>query len=83
MEEPFGDEAARHAIVQAEEDTNVAMRFLLEEVLTSSDEEESQFGGSNRGRAPNKDRDFLAAYQRVVVNYFNGLQSVCDDKDFE
>ena len=83
MEDPFGDEAARHAIVQAEEDTNVSMRFLLEEVLTSSDEEESQFGGSNCGQAPNKDHDFLAAYQRVVVNYFNGPQSVCDDKDFE
>ena len=83
MEEALFDDAARNVILQEEEDTDVSMRFLTEEVLTSSDEEEGQHGGSKVGRAPNKKRDFTPACQRVVNNYFNGPQSVYDDKDFE
>ena len=51
---------------------------------SSSDEEENrQWGGSREGRAPNKERDFIAANERVVKNYFNGRQSKYDEKDFE
>ena len=51
---------------------------------SSSDEEENrQWGGSREGRAPNKERDFIAANERVVKNYINGRQSKYDEKDFE
>ena len=45
---------------------------------SSSESEEEPFI-----RSPNKDRDFLLAYQMVVRNYFNGRESVYSEADFE
>ena len=56
---------------------------MLEFALSSEEEEESKWGGSRKGRAPNKKRDFAAAYQGVVRDYFNGGDSVYSEADFE
>jgi hypothetical protein len=57
----------------------------VEEVLESSDEdeEETQWGGSRPGKAPNKMRDFERAYQRLLSQYFNGVESIYDEGNFE
>jgi hypothetical protein len=47
---------------------------------SSSDEEE---GNEVKEKSPNKDRDFLGAYQSVVRNYFSGRDSKYDERDFE
>jgi hypothetical protein len=39
---------------------------------TSSDKEQPRNSGSRKGKSPNKNRDFVGAYNRVVLNYFNG-----------
>jgi hypothetical protein len=53
-------------------------------IITSSDEEEEtkKFGGSKKGKSPNKKSDFVEAYNRVVRN-FNGRDSVYNEQDFE
>lgn len=63
--------------------TDDAMQVMLEEVLTSSDEEMAVGAASRKGRRPNKKRDFKGAYNRLMTNYFNGPDSVYDDTDFE
>jgi hypothetical protein len=35
------------------------------------------------GKAPNKDRDFREAYDRVVKDYFSGVDSIYNESDFE
>jgi hypothetical protein len=57
----------------------------LTAVLESSDEdeEETQWGGSRPGKAPNKTRDFVRAYERLVSQYFQGVESIYDEGDFE
>ena len=57
----------------------------LTAVLESSDEdeEETQWGGSRPGKAPNKMRDFERAYQRLLSQYFNVVESIYDEGDFE
>lgn len=47
---------------------------FLEELTSSSEEEEVQWDGSCNGKAPNEDRD---------CDCFNGRDSVHDEKDFE
>ena len=56
--------------------TDDAMQVMLEEVLTSSDEEMAVGAASRKGRRPNKKRDFKGAYNRLMTNYFNGPDSV-------
>ena len=53
-------------------------------IFSSSSDEEESFARSNReGKSPNKKREFLAAYHKVVGDYFNGRDSKYDEKDFE
>jgi hypothetical protein len=40
-------------------------------------------GGSMPGKATNKNRDFEDAYQRLIRDYFSGINSVYDEVDFE
>jgi hypothetical protein len=40
-------------------------------------------GGSMPGKAPNKNRDFEDAYQRLLRDYFSGVNSVYDEVDFQ
>lgn len=42
-----------------------------------------RWGGSVKGKAPNKDRSFEQAHQRLVEHYFSGEDSLYDEKDFE
>ena len=48
-----------------------------------SDDDEPKHGGSRPGKAPNKARDFQAAYDRLTENYFSGENSKFDERDFE
>jgi hypothetical protein len=66
--------------------TNQQMRELVGNLFLdseSSDDDSIGWGGSVPGKAPNKNRDFLGAYQRLVQNYFSGTNSKFDEKDFE
>jgi hypothetical protein len=47
------------------------------------EDEPRQWGGSHRGKAPNKNRDFTKAHEQLVANYFSGDQSIYDEDDFE
>ena len=54
-------------------DEDDAVEAMLQEYLSSSSEEEVlQWGGSRKGKAPNKERDFARAHQKLVGDYFNG-----------
>ena len=68
-------------ILQMEiQDDDIDIDMIFE---SSSEEEETKVGGSRKGRAPNKKRDFVGAYHRVVNHHFNGRESVHDERDFE
>ena len=78
------DNNADLTILEEEFDADDGMMMVMEDFLSSSDDEsEVQIGGSRPGRSANKRRDFAAAYARVISNYFSGAQSVYDDDDFE
>jgi hypothetical protein len=51
----------------------------------STDEEnvDTTWGGSLKGRSPNKPRDFTQAYDTVIGHYFSGDASLYDEVDFE
>ena len=72
-------------MIQGLEDEAIAASasaiVTLEDV--GEEEEERTWGGSLPGKSPNKKRDFAAAHQRLVGQYFLGEKSVCDEKDFE
>ncbi len=59
--------------------------FLMDLLSSSNEDEEEQkqWGGSRKGRAPNKERDFAGAYAKLVKDYFSGPNSVHDEADFE
>ena len=76
------DEGIRE-LLQAEEEADDALEVLMQDLLSSSDEEEASFGGSRVGKAPNKNRDFAGAYNKLVKDYFSGVESVYDEVDFE
>ena len=40
-------------------------------------------GGSNPGKSRNKKRDFVAAYSKLVKDYFSGEDSIFSEADFE
>jgi hypothetical protein len=50
---------------------------------SSDDEEVVRWGGSKPGKAPNKNRDFVGAYQKLIEHYFSGQESVYNETDFE
>jgi hypothetical protein len=54
--------------------------LAIEEALSSEDEVEVLV---KRKRAPNKERDFVEAHQKLMRDYFNGPESVYDEIDFE
>ena len=47
------------------------------------DEDMAVWGGSKVGKAPNKERNFEASYEKLVKDYFSGAASVYDEVDFE
>jgi hypothetical protein len=72
-------------------DRNIFMVLALlleaDEDESSSDEsmeEESRaWGGSGKGKSPNKKRNFERAYAIVKEQYFNGEESIYNETDFE
>ena len=58
------------------------VQWLIDDMF-ESDNEDSKWGGSRPGKAPNKKRDFEGAYNRLVRQYFSGAQSTYDETDFE
>ena len=51
--------------------------------LSSNDDGSNKRGGSRKGKARNKDRDFQVAYDELIKNYFSGDDSVYNKVDFE
>jgi hypothetical protein len=81
----LSDEEEYRTILQNELDEDEIVERMIQELMSSSDEEEEEgkWGGSREGRAPNKLRDFAGAYAKIVKDYFSGRESVYDEKDFE
>jgi len=76
-----GDEAMHHFLEEEMEFDNNICQILYND---SSDEDcqQSEWGGSKKGKAPNKKRDFQGAYDKLVRQYFSGRDSIYDDNDF-
>ena len=75
-----GEEALQVFLEEEMEMDELAQSIAFD---SSSDEDEPrQWGGSKKGRAPNKARDFLGAAAQLE-SYFNGRDSVCNEADFE
>lgn len=75
----FLDAEMMDYIIQEELEADEAMMDTMYD-SSSSDEEEMK---SRKGKAPNKKRDFVLGYTKVVNDYFNGRDSVYDEADFE
>ena len=62
-----------------------AAAVAMDDVMEAEEEEEedAQWGGSSVGKAPNKQRDFAGAYDRLMRQYFSGDESVYNESDFE
>lgn len=79
------DEAmALQQFLQEEMDLDEEASYVMFD--SSSDEEmdvPKQWGGSRKGRAANKPRDFVGAYEKLMGDYFNGSDSVYSEADFE
>jgi hypothetical protein len=70
--------------VDEDEDDNMfdmVISLLLTEGMLEEDIEK-KWGGSRPGKAPNKDRDFQGAADRLIKHYFSGDSSVYDENDF-
>jgi len=63
----------------------VASDLVLEDLLFSDTDDTivRPWGGSPKGRRPNKKRDFVGAYHRLHRMYFDADASTYDEKDFE
>lgn len=63
--------------------------ILLIQMIEEEDDEllnannNKKWGGSRPGKAPNKERDFDMAYNKLLKDYFSGDQSVYSERDFE
>jgi len=71
----------------------MAINFIAESQATGamlsvdsssdSSDEQSSWGGSKKGRAANKARNFHQAKERLMRQYFSGVDSVYDEVEFE
>ena len=55
---------------------------VLAEHCANMATDELKWGGSRPGKAPNKPRDFEAAYQQLLQQYFSGDDSIYSESDF-
>ena len=60
-----------------------AIVSMLAEEIASGTQQPKKWGGSQPGKAPNKKRDFQAAADRLIKQYFSGDASVYSEVDFE
>lgn len=59
--------------MEEEKMTDDAVMTAVMDLASSSDEEEvMKWGGSRKGKAKNKEREFPLAQARVVKDYFSG-----------
>jgi hypothetical protein len=72
-------EAAVGAAKAAQLSITTYQDIILPHLMTES----PPWGGSKPGKSPNKDRDFDAAYNSLVKDYFSGTSSVYNEVDFE
>ena len=61
---------------------DMEMYDIATEVMLDSSSSSEEDGGK-RERAPNKDRNFVLAYEQQIVFYFSGPDSVYNEADFE
>jgi hypothetical protein len=75
------------SIIDAGVAVSRAALAACEEYTTMLDEKEEAskkvWGGSMKGKAPNKKRDFEKSYNNLVRDYFNEQDSVYNEVDFE
>jgi len=76
------DEAFLQEMLEGDDLEDKAIAAVVHAIL-SRDDEEANWGGSRPGKAPNKDREFEVAYERLVKDYFSGEASKYDENDFE
>ena len=76
------DSAVEHLMHEIDADDEEILQILIDELMDSDSDEEVQWGGSRKGKAPNKNRDFAKAYADLVADYFSGQDSVYDERDF-
>ena len=69
-------------LLQQEADVDIGVASTVASDLLEQ-HTSTQHGGSPKGKAPNKSRDFDEAYKRLVRNYFDGENSIYDEADFE
>ena len=53
--------------------------YAVSQVVTSEGDDtdtKQPWGGSKKGKAPNADRDFVGAYQKLVLHYFSRNESL-------
>lgn len=81
------DNAEDELVAAAAALTYAAMQaiVLLDQYQKGNHGADSQhpWGGSTKGRAPNMNRDFAAAYKRVLNNYFSADGSKYSEEKFE
>ena len=73
-------EEALHLLQDDMDMDGVMYDFMFESSSSEMEEEEER---TRKGKSPNKDRDFVLANQLVIKHYFNGRDSIYDEKDFE
>jgi Plant transposon protein len=66
-----------------DEDQMMVYLALATELLNSSDEEMENEVDERKPKAANKDRDFKAANDQVIKDYFSGPDSIYNERDFE
>lgn len=71
------------AAMQATEAVTLAATALLEYDNMIPDINAKTWGGSRPGKAPNKDRNFIAAYEQLIKDYFSGSESVYSEVNFK
>jgi hypothetical protein len=61
----------------------IAYSMTVDDDTSEEEDDKPKWGGSRPGKAPNKNRDFKAAHANLKKHYFNGVDSVYDETDFE
>ena len=79
----MNEQSAFDLWLEEEKEQDEILDMLVDELASSSDEEEPRWGGSKPGKAQNKARNFFEAYSKLIKDYFNGSESTYNEADFE
>lgn len=80
--ELYNNDEVIAAMSNAAKAVAMAGEFISNKNIENRNKKKPQRGGSRPGRSPNKNRDFQLAYNRIILDYFSGEESVYDEKDF-